>query len=1026
MPIISSFTGIAARGFGFTNGLPPLPPTDISFVTSELNAVVAFTTTPTSYPVDIVQAKIMQGATLISDWATVTSGGNISASNLTPALVYTAYFRTRDTGGQISQEVSQTFTTSIETPPGAPTFSLAVASSDAGTFKFNITWTAGTAGTYSRITQYRVETSAGAQLLDWTTISSSPIAYGADTYNGAGALSPATTYKVRLRSVAATSGTITYAAYQTVTTNAIVAPNAPTSLSATPVAGTSGEFSFTFSHTPGTARSYPVYGSQYRIRTGVSTYLSGYSSYQEFSGTITIGTSSYVSANLTPGTTYYIDTRTYDTLGTFSTVTSTSVTLTAQRVPGAPTFSLAVASGDAGSFKFNITSTGGTIGSYPRITQYRIETSAGAQLLDWTTISSNSSTVTAYGADTYNGAGALSPATTYSVRLRSVAATSGTITNAAYQTVTTNAIVAPNAPTGLSATPVATGYQGEFSFTFSHTPGTARSYPVSGSEYRIRTGVSTYLSGYSSYQNFSGIIAIGTSTYLNAILTPGTTYYIDTRTYDTLGTRSGVTSTSVTLAAKRNPGTPTGLAAVKVATGNQGEFSFTFSHTTVAGSYPVSASQYRIRTGASTYLSGYSSYQNFSGTVTIGTSTYLDAILSPGSTYYVDTRTYDTQGNYSTVASDDVILTAKRDPTAGSVTVVAPTYNGTNTSTLSVTLSDFTAGSWPIDDFEYNLDNGNSYTALSGNSVGGLAADTEYTVYVRAVDTQGNGSAKASGTATTNAALPPTPTIAWRSMSGSSYGTAQFTISGNGGSTTTVKIARRTTSGSDTGATFVTKATGNQDITGYASNGGREYYVAYNYNKHGSQSTASNQISWKRPEKGKPWDSGYIQTSAIYFSTTANCTSEFSYTFGTVPSSNDEPGYIAVNKLSVQGIQQTGTNLNGCAYMGYTVANLSHLTWVSDSFHPNFTADIYGTSSTAGFSGSWPNGSFGTVTTGTLSNHGGSNISGKFFQVRTSLGSRTAGCAVGCGSYNGTTLQTYRMKNFILEGIQTLSGTVYN
>jgi hypothetical protein len=298
MPIISSFTGIAARGLGFTNGLPPLPPTSISFSSiSALNAVVTFTTTPTSYPVALVQKKIMLDDTLISDWETITSGSNISASNLTPDNEYTVYFRTQDTGGQISEEVTATLTTLEETPPGAPTFSLAPAAGDAGTFKFNITWTAGTAGTYSRTTQYRIETSAGVQLLDWTTVSSSPIAYGADTYNGIGALTPNTTYKVRLKSVAATSGTETLAEYQTVTTNYIVAPNAPTSLTAAPVAtGNQGEFSFTFSHTEGTPRSYPVSGSQYRVRSNNTepyTYVTGFSTYQDFSGTITIGTSTY-------------------------------------------------------------------------------------------------------------------------------------------------------------------------------------------------------------------------------------------------------------------------------------------------------------------------------------------------------------------------------------------------------------------------------------------------------------------------------------------------------------------------------------------------------------------------------------------------------------------------------------------------------------------------------------------------------------------------------------------------------------
>ena len=443
MPIISSFTGIAARGFGFTNGLPPLPPTSISFSSiSALNAVVTFTTTPTSYPVDIVQAKIMQGATLISDWATVTSGGNISASNLTPALLYTVYFRTRDTGGQISQEVSQTFTTIAETAPGAPTFSLAVASGDAGTFQFNITSTGGTAGTYPRTTQYRVETSAGAQLLDWTTISSSPIAYGADAYNGAGALSPATTYRVRLKTVADTSGTITYSspAYQEVTTNAIVAPNAPTSLTAAPVVtGNEGEFSFTFSHTPGTARSYPVLSSQYRIRSnnsGTITYVTGYDTYQDFVGTKAIGTSSYVSAILTPGSTYYIDTKTKDTQGTDSAVTSTSVTLTAKRNPTAGSVTVAAPTyNGTNTTTLDVTPASFTAGSWP-ISYYQYSTNAGTT---WKTLSGTSISVLS------SSTASLVADTAYTVYVRAVD-TQGNVSGSVSGTATTNAPV-PSAPT---------------------------------------------------------------------------------------------------------------------------------------------------------------------------------------------------------------------------------------------------------------------------------------------------------------------------------------------------------------------------------------------------------------------------------------------------------------------------------------------------------------------------------------------------------------------------------------------------
>lgn len=706
MPIISSFTGIAARGLGFTNGLPPLPPSSISFSSiSALNAVVTFTTTPTSYPVALVQKKIMQGGATISDWATITSNSNISASNLTPENVYTVYFKTQDTGGQFSEEVTATLTTLAETHPGAPTFSVAPAAGDAGTFKLNITWTAGTIGTYSRTTQYRVETAAGVELTGWTTVSSSPIAYGADTHNGTGALTPGATYKVRLKSVAATSGTETLAAYQTQATNGIVAPNAPTGLTATPAALTAGEFSFTFSHTPGTARSYPVSGSQFRVRTG-----------------------------------------------------------------------------------------------------------------------------------------------------------------------------------------------------------------------------------------------------------------------------------------------------------------------------------------ASTYLSGYSSYQNFSGTVTIGTSNYVDANLSPGSTYYVDTRSYDSEGTFGTATSASVTLTAKRNPTVGSVTVAAPTYNGTNTSTLSVTPSGFTAGSWPIDvnNYQYNLNNSDSYTVLSGNSVGSLAADTAYTVYVRAVDTQGNGSAKASGTATTNAALPPTPTIAFRSMSGSSYGTAQFTVSGNAGSTTTVKIFRRTTSGSNTGATEFTKATGSQDITtGHPSDGGTAYYVAYNYNKHGSQSTASNEIYWTRPQKevAKTWrgnDFGqvyYFPDYTYVIKTNACEPYRLSYLFGPVgiPDSDDAPGYARVERM--QATFYPGTTLrrpsDNTLFNEASLANINTLRFSYGTANPGGTPTSPSSVLPTYLDGSALINFGGATTVYRYVNVGGSALHDKVFWAEKSDLGKTwnSGCVLSTsGSY-------FAGKLFELVGKITTSGS---
>jgi hypothetical protein len=194
-------------------------------------------------------------------------------------------------------------------------------------------------------------------------------------------------------------------------------------------------------------------------------------------------------------------------------------------------------------------------------------------------------------------------------------------------------------------------------------------------------------------------------------------------------------------------------------------------------------------------------------------------------------------------------------------------------------------------------------------------------------------------------------------------------------------------------------------------------------NRIDGSSVYGNTITWYTPKKNVYWDSGYIQSSAIYFSTTSSCTSEFKYTFGSVPSTDNEVGYIAVTGLYVEGIQQTGSNLNGCSAT-QTLANTSYLWWQSDSLHPDFTSG-FGTTLTSGFSPNWPTGSFASRSV-SLSSWGGSNISGKYFSIGTNAGSRTGGCAVGCSTTttNGiTTLNAYRMKNFIITGVQTTGGS---
>ena len=583
---------------------------------------------------------------------------------------------------------------------------------------------------------------------------------------------------------------------------------------------------------------------------------------------------------------------------------------------------MAVASSDAGTFKFNITSTGGTAGTYPRTTQYRVETSAGAQLLDWTTISSNSGTVTAYGADTYNGTGALSPATTYRVRLKTVADTSGTITysSPAYQEVTTNAIVAPNAPTSLTAAPVVTGNEGEFSFTFSHTPGTARSYPVYGSQYRIRT-------------NNSGTI---------------------------------------------------------------------------------------------TYVTGYDTYQDFVGTKAIGTSSYVSAILTPGSTYYIDTKTKDTQGTDSAVTSTSVTLTAKRNPTAGSVTVAAPTYNGTNTTTLDVTPASFTAGSWPISYYQYSTNAGTTWKTLSGTSISvlssstaSLVADTAYTVYVRAVDTQGNVSGSVSGTATTNAPVPSAPTLTWNpNMTSSSVDNAYLILSQPSyGAVAYVEVSTNsnlsgaTTYNSSTHPTIVTYDNGLSrwlvSIGSQAFNS-TYYYRAYVRNKHGAtgESGYSGTRTWVTVKKEIDWsisDATEVLVGDSEDPPTGSCASA-NYRIGIVMSGvsqyDYQVGYKRVTKISAELACGATCNMRPT---GYTTA------WKIPS----------GTEYTTGLLTTLDSPFQTREVTGL--NITGLAVNGTFYLRTPSTWPKTSSGTFGCLPYNGDYIKG---KNFTLTGKETQAGSV--
>jgi hypothetical protein len=265
-------------------------------------------------------------------------------------------------------------------------------------------------------------------------------------------------------------------------------------------------------------------------------------------------------------------------------------------------------------------------------------------------------------------------------------------------------------------------------------------------------------------------------------------------------------------------------------------------------------------------------------------------------------------------------------------------------------------------------------------------------------------------------------------MSSSSYGTAQFTISGNAGSTTEVKIVRRTTPFNDNGAIFVTKATGSQDISGYASDGGTEYYAAYNYNRHSEQSTASNQISWTRPTKNveKTWrgnDAGqaYYFADYTYVIPTNGCEPyRLSYLFGSsgIPDSDDAPGYARVDYMTATfkcGIKPTGYS----SFDRLSLCNTSNL---------RFSYATVGSEATQ--SAARPTGVFGdTDPLGSSDKSlfrfaislGGSSLHNKVFWATSTAGKSWN---IGTGSCVLSTVGDYWTgKLFELVGVVTTSGS---
>lgn len=525
---------------------------------------------------------------------------------------------------------------------------------------------------------------------------------------------------------------------------------------------------------------------------------------------------------------------------------------------------------------------------------------------------------------------------------------------------------------------------------------------------------------------YTGSVGSSETSFTISGLIPSTSYSITMRGVDVAGqTGPASSSASATTAAEVANSAPvvtlTQLDS-DVDPLNATKLQWSFAPST-GGTYAVSYYQYRLYRGATELTSGWTTTP-----MNPDTNFTLTGLLH-NAAHTVEVRAVSaTSGLAGTAGSATVSTDTEKTYSAPSVTV-----NSVTTSQATFTRTTPTGGTYAIASYVWRTKNsggsvvnsGTMTTAQTSLTVSvGVNPDEEFTVEVAAVSvTTGSVGTYGASTSTPRARLNPlTPsvgTLSWQSGMNPNSTTAQLEIPQTTYSTsaTLVISGLGTFPGTLSGGNWVWSVDADDGI-GFNQNYSMYAFVT---NRIGGSSGNSNTRTFATPKKGQPWNSGYIQPSAIYFSTTASCTSEFRYTFGGVPSSEDTVGYIAVTGLYVEGIQQTGSNLNGCSGASQTLANTTHLFWQSDSAHPDFN-EGFGFTESNGFSPNWGTGSFSARSL-SLTPWGGSNISGKYFAIGTNIGSRTGGCAVGCSITSGT-LNAYRMRNFIITGYQTTAGSI--
>jgi titin len=507
-------------------------------------------------------------------------------------------------------------------------------------------------------------------------------------------------YSVRLRAVnAAGDGAASLAVSSTPRT----APGAPSVSSVTP-GNTSATVVFTQPFDGGSAVT------NYEFSTdGGSTWQS--------SG---VSASPVVISGLTNGSTYSVKIRAVNVAGTGSASTATSIVPFTS--PGAPTISQA--SGGIGQVAMTIVA-GSTNGS--TITNYEYSTDNGAT---WTT----RSPVSTAGSLTVSS---LADGTRYGMRVRAVnAAGSGAASDVVY--VSTRGV--PSSPTIVSFT------ESHAALGLTVSPGANGGDPITNYQYSTDNG-STWVTrtpaSSNPYISISG-------------LSDGTVYQVKVRAVNGVGAGDASSATSMK---------PRTVASSPVLNTQVDPGDRTLHITFTAGfdgGVAITDYEYSTDRGATWYAR-----TDGGGTSTAMVITRLSSDgttqLTNGTVYNVQIRAVNSVG--SGAASNEVTGTPKTTPDAPVITQISK-YD----KSLLVAFTPMSNGGAPITGYEYSTDGGTTWVgagsssspitinALSTDGTSALVNGTSYMVQLRALNSQGRGTATSSVPATPRT-TPGAPSI---------------------------------------------------------------------------------------------------------------------------------------------------------------------------------------------------------------------------------------------------------------------------